>query len=806
MIVTQSNANHQTNVTDEMLDAFFAQAIACHQAEDWQAAEDFYRKVLAAIPEQPNANYNLGMLKMQLNQFGASLEFFEAALSADENEPKYWLSYVEALKQASRRKEAVELLMQGIARGLHGDEVDSLVAQLTEPLPLSTQPAAAVNNAIVINGSAFSQGNVTEKTSVIVNGDTKKNQSAVTKSKGISQYLDNPQIKRVLALQQAGKLKQANEQWVKLLKYYPNHPVILTYLGMNALEQGRLDEGVKRLEQSLAIEENQTTALSYLSIAYLKLGNLDKSLRCADQAIAFNPQYAEAYTNRGNALRACKDYDGAIQSYQKIISLRPDDVDAKFNLGMTFKEMNRHADALNYLQEVTLLKPNDIEAQLASAESLLQLKRYKEALTAYNIVISHGENNVDVLFGRGMTYLSLKQFDLASTDFEQVTKLNPSYTHAHLNLSIAWRHLGRLEEAFSANEIAIRQDPQYVQVYNNQALVCVDMCRFDDALDYYHQALQIDSTFSETYWNYSLLHLLLGDFTKGWQHYEHRWQSVMKNDRRHFSKPLWLGEESLEGKTILIYPEQGFGDFIQFCRYVNQVERLGATVILEVQKPLMALMSTLPGNFTLVETGGLLPNFDFQCPIVSLPLAFKTQLETIPGSTPYLGTDKQKEQFWKKELGTQLKPRVGLVWSGASGHSNDYHRSIALEKLKPLFDLPVDFHSLHNQITAHDSIILADLNKVYTHQDALNDFSDTAALIAQMDVVITVDTSVAHLAGAMGKECWVLLPSTPDFRWMLNRTDSPWYPSMTLFRQQKINDWESLVEIVRSRLHEKVSC
>lgn len=802
MVVTQSNANDQTNVTDEMLDAFFAQAIERHQAEDWQAAEDFYRKVLDAMPEQPNVNYNLGLLKMQLNQSNASLDFFKAALSADQGEPKYWLSYAEALAEAGQKKAAVDILMQGIECGLHGEDVDRLVAQLTKPNP---------NSPIIINDTRFSNTNASshehakEEFPVILVGGFEKPQPIVTKSKSIKPYLDNPQIKKVLDLQQAGKLKQANEKWIKLLKYYPNHPIILTCLGMIALEQGRINEGIKWIEQSLAIELNQTTALSYLSIAYLKLEKLDEALRCAEQAIALNPNYAEAYTNRGNVLRELKDYDNAIKSYQKTIALKPDEVDAKFNLGIIYKELKRYDQAINYLQEVNLLKPSDVEAQLACAETLLKLERYDEALKAYNVVIKQDENNAGVLFGRGMAHLSLKHFDLASIDFEQVIKLKPSYPNAHLNLGMTLRNLGRFEEAFSAYEIAIKQDQQFVQAYNNQALLCVDMCRFDEALELYQQAIKIDSSFGETYWHQALLYLSIGEFTKGWQLYEYRWQSVMKNDYRRFSKPLWLGDESLENKTLLIYPEQGFGDYIQFCRYVDHVEKLGAKVILEVSKPLVSLVSTLRGNFSIVEAGGLLPDFDYHCPIMSLPLAFKTQVETIPANTPYLYADKQKQQSWEKRLGQQLKPRVGIVWSGASGHTNDYHRSISLEKLKPLFDLPIEFHSLHNQVREADVANLADLNMLHTHQSALNDFSDTAALISQMDLVITVDTSVAHLAGAMGKECWVLIPSTPDFRWMLNRTDSPWYPSITLFRQPAFNDWTSVIESVREQLKEKIS-
>lgn len=806
MVTTQDNTNNQVDVNDDQLDAFFAQGLERHQAEDWQAAENFYRKVLAVMPKQPNVNYNLGMLKMQLNQSNASLDFFKAALSADESEPKYWLGYVDALSQAGQKKQAVDILMQGIEGGLHGEEVNALVERLTKlAVPAATvMPATVVNYATQSNAIAIPQATVKTLAQVPSEKPSKKTVAKPKKPKGINHYLDNPQIKKMLALKEAGKFKQAKKQGTGLLRFFPNNPVILTCLGMIAVEQGDYDGGVKQLVQSLTIVPEQTTVLSYLSIAYTKLKKLTDAVHYADKAIAINPEFAEAHANRGNALQALKRYGEAVDSYKKAVSLKPEDVSVRFDLGETLVALTQYEEAAIYLQEGLLLNPKDIAAQQACGNALFALTRYEQALNCYNVIIKMQHSNIDALEGRGLTYIEVKEFESARADFARIIQLNPDHTNSHLRLGVALRSLGRYEEAFTENEITIAQDKNYVQAYNNQALLLVDMKRFDEALDCYHKAIEIAPQHQETYWNKSLLHLLLGDYKQGWALYESRWKSIFKDVCRHFPQPMWLGNESLAGKTILIYAEQGFGDDIQFCRYVAEVEKLGAKVILDVHKPVVSLMAGLKGNFTIIESKSDLPDFDYHCSMMSLPYVFKTQLETIPANTPYIYASESKAQDWQKKLGKKTQPRVGLVWSGSMRHKNDHHRSLSLETLRPLFSLPVEFHALQAEIRPDDKSTLAEFDGIHIHQASLKDFSDTAALIENMDLVITVDTSVAHLAGAMGKDCWVLLPHSPDFRWLLDRNDSPWYPSITLFRQTECNQWQDVIDAISRSLQEKV--
>jgi Glycosyltransferase family 9 (heptosyltransferase) len=295
--------------------------------------------------------------------------------------------------------------------------------------------------------------------------------------------------------------------------------------------------------------------------------------------------------------------------------------------------------------------------------------------------------------------------------------------------------------------------------------------------------------------------LTLGDFRTGWRAYESRWQGRnLSPQRRDFTAPLWLGEGALKGKTILLHAEQGFGDTLQFVRYAPAVAASGAKVILEVQRELVRLLSGLEGVEAVIGRGETLPPFDLHCPLLSLPLACRTELQTIPGPVPYLEPAADDVRQWR-ELLPQGRPRIGVVWSGDPSHDNDVNRSIPLKMLAPLFDRPdVDFVSLQHKVRDEDQAALRDHENLSSCGRGFRDFADTAAVMANLDAVISIDSAVAHLAGAMGKPLLLLLPLGADFRWLRERTDSPWYPTARLFRQPQFGDWSSVIESVTQEL------
>ena len=374
------------------------------------------------------------------------------------------------------------------------------------------------------------------------------------------------------------------------------------------------------------------------------------------------------------------------------------------------------------------------------------------------------------------------------------------------------RDLKQYQAAFESYDRVIALEPTYADVYYNRGNAFNDLRQHRAALDDYQQALVIEPHHADVHWNQSLCYLQMGEFALGWQEYEWRWKTEQfKNAKSYVPKPLWLGAEPLQGKTILLHSEQGLGDTLQFCRYAKQVSALGAHVILEVPQALLKLLAHLEGVDTLLATGQALPAFDYHCPLLSLPLAFKTDLQSIPADIPYIEALAEKSTYWRNKLGPRHKPRVGLVWNGGfRAHQSEVwainkRRNIELSLIAKLNLSQVDFFSLQKGDPAESEVLrgqdeLWPENNFFNYADELKDFSDTAGLIANLDLVISVDTSTAHLAGAMGKPVWILNRFDGCWRWLLDRNDSPWYPTAKLYRQDKVGDWVSVIERVAADL------
>ena len=547
----------------------------------------------------------------------------------------------------------------------------------------------------------------------------------------------------------------------------PNNTTLLTNLGTISLQKGKLKEGVSIISQSLLINPNQPDALYNQGNALKDLRQLNEALACYNKVIAIKANYPAAYSNRGLVLQELNKPDEALESYNLAIALKSDYADAHYNRGNVLQELNQPEEAIDSYDRAIFLKPNYAEAYSNRGNTLSDLQRLDEGLASYDRAI----------------------------------ELKPDYAEANYNRGNALQDLKRLEEALASYDRAIELKPDYAEAYSNRGNALSGLKRLDEALVSYDRTIILNPDYADAYWNKSLLKIINGDYLEGWQLYEWRWKvEPLIHSLRVYKQPLWLGTEVLLNKTLLIYPEQGLGDYIQYIRYAVLVEQLGAKVILEVPLALMSLVSTLKGQFTLVESGKPLPDFDYHCPVMSLPLAFKTTVNTIPANLHYLYTNDDKNQQWQEKLGNKTVTRIGLVWSGSTGQKNDHNRSLILQQLSSLLELPLEFHSLQKEVRAVDIKTLTDFPQIHQHQDELLDFSDTAALVEAMDVVISVCTSVAHLAGAIGKKVFILLPYAPDYRWMLDRTDSPWYPSATLFRQSAIDDWESVVTEIKQLL------
>jgi len=530
----------------------------------------------------------------------------------------------------------------------------------------------------------------------------------------------------------------------------------------------RFDEALPSFERALALRPGDAGALTNRGVTLHALSRFQDALASYDAAIALWPNGDAVFANRGITLHALKRFDEALASFDHALALRPDNVEALGSRGVTLHMLRRFDEALASYDRALALRPDNAEVHSNRSVTLFELKRFAEALASCDRALALQPDYPEALSSRGNALSVLKRFDEASANYDRALALRPDYAEAHTGLGVTLHALKR----------------------------------FDDELRCYERALAVRPDFVEAHYNGALCRLLIGDFDRGWGEHEWRWEiEQFKHAKRNFAQPQWTGSQEISGKTILLHAEQGFGDTIQFCRYAPRVAALGARVILVVQEALRDLLRSLDGVVQVVSMSDAVPPFDMHCFFLSLPLAFGTRLATIPGETPYLRVSAQAVANWNARLPPRTRPRIGLAWSGRPEHNNDQNRSIDLASfLSPLQGIDATFVSLQREVRAADAVVLQERSDLVHFGKELKDFSDTAALVANLDLVIAVDTSVAHLAGALAKPVWILLPFVPDWRWLLDRDDSPWYPTARLFRQDDSRQWGGAFGRLRAAL------
>jgi tetratricopeptide (TPR) repeat protein len=611
------------------------------------------------------------------------------------------------------------------------------------------------------------------------------------------------------ALHQRGQLVVAEQIYRNILKVAPHHFDATHLLGVVLLQRDKLIEAEQLIGRALKINPNDPSAHNNYGNSLRRLKRIEDALKSFNKAIALKPDYVEALSNRGEALHELKRFGEALRDHERALRLRPDYVEAHYNRGNTLYELKRFEEALASYDRVITLRPNYAEAFCNRGVTLRELKRFDEAITNYDHALMLRPTYAEALYNRGLTLHEVQRFEEALESYERAIALKPDYRDAFNNRGTTLMELKHFDEALASFDCAIRVQPQYADALYNRGVALSDLKQFEQALASYDSALILRPDDAKAHYNEALCRLTVGDFDRGWKKYEWRWEKWRwengpEGDRtRKFEQPLWTGSDDITGKTILLHAEQGYGDTIQFCRYVPFVVGRAGRVILEVQPSLRELMGSL-GTAQVVSKGDPLPEFDIQCPLLSLPLAFGTKLETIPSTTPYLCVPSQALGKWTTRFGPRELPAIGLVWSGNPIHKNDANRSISLRTLLPLLNGGARFVSLQKDVRSDDSALLKERKDLPHFDEELQDFSDTAAVISNLDLVISVDTSVAHLAGALGKPVWVLLPYIPDWRWLLDRGDSPWYLTARLFRQDATRGWDNVIVRVHAALEEFV--
>ncbi len=638
-----------------------------------------------------------------------------------------------------------------------------------------------------------------------------------------------------LALHQQGQLTQARACYLEVLKLQPRHFDAVHLLGVVAAQTRNFAQALELFDQAIGINASHAFAFNNRGNVLRDLGQPETAIASYDKAIALQADYAEAHNSRGSALMDLAKPQDALQSYEKAIAAKADYAEAHTNRGNALLALMRPEAAIESYSRAIALKPGYAEAYCNRGAALVALKQFSTAIDSYDQAIACKPDYAQAYYNRGNALRELKQPQAALESYDKATALRADYAQAYNNRGSALRDLGRFEAALESYDKAIAFKADYAKAYNNRGNALSDMRQFRAALESYDQAIALKPDYAEAYnnrgsalrdlqqhqaamacydkaialqpdyakahLNRSLCLLQMGDFGRGWESYEWRWKDeAMEKTARHFTQPLWLGAEPLHGKTILLHAEQGFGDTLQFCRYARLVSELGARVVLEVQAPLASLLGRLEGVAQLVKRGEPLPAFDCHCPLLSLPLAFNTGFDNLPGEARYLAPLPDKLAQWTARLGVASKPRVGLVWSGSTTHKNDRNRSVLLSEWLKFLPEGLQYTSLQKETRAADQETLALNPHIVRLDDEIKDFSDTAALCELMDVVVSVDTSVAHLAGALGKPVWMALPLNPDWRWLLERSDSPWYPSATLYRQETAGDWDGVLGRIATEL------
>jgi tetratricopeptide (TPR) repeat protein len=574
--------------------------------------------------------------------------------------------------------------------------------------------------------------------------------------------------------------------------------------GLRMLQAGQIAEAEQCGRQALTLDQGHADSLHLMGMLCVAAKQYDLAIEWFAAAIRQNPNVSDYFANLGMALQRKERFDEAIKSYDRALVINPGQAEIWFRMGEILQQQKRFDEAILSFDQALKLKPDHREAANASGLLHFEAKRYEEAIVRFT-----RSTEIDPSQSGAFNFISrcqwpLRRFEEALANGRKAHELTPENPDIIKNVGLILQKLEQHEDALAWFDKALALRPDFPSALNDRATTLFALRRIDEAFAALDRAIALDPECADYHWNRALFRLLVGNFDEGWQGREWGRKCALVGfvDRK-FEQPHWFGETPIAGKTILLHSDEGLGDSIQYSRYAPMVAQLGARVILEVEAPLHPLLTGMEGVSLCLPkiTGVELPAFDLHCPLGGLPLAFKTRLETIPASPCYLPPlPEPRLRAWQDRLGAHDRLRVGLVWSGNPLHGNDRNRSTSLRKMSAIFDDRANFYSLQKEPRPEDMATLLERRDVIDLTGHLTDFVETAALISHLDLVVTVDTSVAHLAAALGRPTWILLPHTPDYRWLLGRDDSPWYPSVRLFRQDESRDYASVLARVRNEL------
>jgi len=576
---------------------------------------------------------------------------------------------------------------------------------------------------------------------------------------------------------------------------------------LQAHQEGKLADAEKLYSEVLEKEPDQADAIALMGVVLESRGKIFDAIKYVKRAVAMDPNAPLFQLYLGNVLMSAKDYLGAIDAFSNAISLQSDRVEFHYNLGNAFRKIDKWNEAKSSYERALEIEPKHALSRNNLALFYQHEKDLDEAVSLLKIAVSDEPN-----YGEGWLNLcnlseKIEDYDLSLEAGMKSIALMPENSSAWFGLGVAFNRVGNNQDALVAYNEALKFKPNWAEVWDNIGQTYQFLNKLEDAKKAYKKVIEIsnqeikneedrkvdEKEYGNHHWHLALLELLMGDLKNGFARYRSRFEDVGGLSRPDFSKPVWQGE-NIEGKTILVLDEQGMGDSIMMARYLPLLKERGAYVKFVVLKPLIPLFENWEGADEIITRDNNFGEFDFYASVFDLPYCFETTLDSISNKVPYLpilSTDS------KTDLSNYDGKKIAVVWGGAPLHKQDAKRSIPLKIMSKLFDISdVTFFSLNRDKREGDDEILSK-TKVIDLSSKIDNFADTARFMDQMDLIISCDTSTAHLAGGLGKEVWTLLPFAPDWRWLLNRDDSPWYPTMRLFRQKEAGKWEDVIESVK---------
>ena len=603
----------------------------------------------------------------------------------------------------------------------------------------------------------------------------------------------------------SAEFARAEQALLQTVRAHPQDADAVLRLALLYHDHGRPADAVPHYQSALRLRPHDADALCQLGNALVQLGRAPEALDCYRRAIAVRPHHAEALTQFGVALAQRGQLAEATTLLRRAVEADPGSAKAHHNLGVACAQQGRPEEAITYLNRALQLQPAYAEAQFNLGNTLGVVGRREESIAAYRQAVRLRPDYAEALCNLGLTLTEHGHAGEAAVLLRQATRLRPHYIEAHNNLGLALAELGRFEEAIVCYERALALNPRYAAGHANLGSAYKGMCQPEEAAASYEMALRYEPESPSSHWNLSLAWLQMGDFERGWREYEWRWQRP-STPPRPYRQPKWDGTP-LDGRMVLLWCEQGLGDALQFVRYAPLVKERGGRVALECPGLLAPLLRTLAGVDALVAEGTPLPPFDCHAPLLSLPFLVGTRLDTVPADVPYLSADPAGVEAWRDRLASVAGFKVGIAWQGNPHHKWDRWRSVPLTAFAPLAELPgVRLVSLQQgpgseQLRAGKARF--PVTELGERWGASSAWADTAAVMASLDLVVTVDTAPAHLAGALGVPVWVPLPTLVDWRWLLDRDDSPWYPTMRLFRQRQLGEWEPVFARMAAELSQR---